>query len=125
MHYINAKNIILLGSVTGEDKYKLFKSSSILIFPSHYENSPTVLKEAMAARNHIIASDIPEIRYVLKNYSAKSFFKKGDSKDLEKLLLKLAMNEKRVKETIFEARENLIVDDEYAYKVLSANKVLH
>ncbi|MDN3492051.1 glycosyltransferase family 4 protein [Winogradskyella bathintestinalis] len=54
------------GATFGESKYTLFKQSSCLIFPSHLENSPVVLKEAIAAKLAIIASDIDANQLILK-----------------------------------------------------------
>ncbi len=43
----------------------LYETSGILVFPSHVENFPVVLLEAMAAGMAIIAADIPSCREVL------------------------------------------------------------
>lgn len=53
------------GTLMGAKKYNLFKESSCLIFPSHFENSPVVLKEAIAAKMAIIASDIEANQLIL------------------------------------------------------------
>ena len=67
---INAKglqdNILMYGAVDGEEKYKLFQENAIFLFPSHFENSPVVLKEALAARQVIVCSDIEANKNVLE-----------------------------------------------------------
>ncbi|ARN74098.1 hypothetical protein BST96_08160 [Oceanicoccus sagamiensis] len=46
------------GLLSGEAKFSLFKRSAVLVFPSHFENSPIVLKEGLAAEQLIVCSDI-------------------------------------------------------------------
>lgn len=75
-------NIILHGSKTGEEKYDFFKKSKILIFPSHFENSPVVLKEGIAAKMAIIASNIDANRNVLKDLDNHLLFEKENVEDL-------------------------------------------
>lgn len=75
-------NIILHGAKFGEDKYSHFKKAKCLIFPSHFENSPVVLKEGIAANMAIIASDIDANKNLLKNFGNYLFFEKGNIEDL-------------------------------------------
>ena len=87
--------IILYGAIFGKDKFNLFKASKYLIFPSHFENSPVVLKEAIAAKMAIIASNIQANKNILKTRDNTIFFKMGDSYDLaEKIILLLNNNKK-------------------------------
>lgn len=55
------------GIKTGPPKFDIFKRTKVLIFPSHFENSPVVLKEAIAAKMGIIASDIEANKLILKD----------------------------------------------------------
>ena len=55
------------GIKTGQAKFDIFKRSKVLLFPSHFENSPVVLKEAIAAKMGIIASDIEASKLILYN----------------------------------------------------------
>lgn len=75
-------NIILHGAKIGEEKYNLFKRAKFLIFPTHFENSPVVLKEGIAANMAIIASDIHANRNVLKRFDNHLLFEKGNIEDL-------------------------------------------
>ena len=81
---------ILYGAIFGKDKFKLFKVSKYLIFPSHFENSPVVLKEAIAAKMAIVASNIQANKKILKTRENNIFFEMGNSYDLaEKIVLLL------------------------------------
>jgi len=80
--YALEKNIILHGNVYGKQKYDFFKSSRIFIFPSHFENSPVVLKEAIASNMAIICSDIEANKRILSDKKNSKFFIPGDVKDL-------------------------------------------
>lgn len=64
--------LIFHGLKLGEDKFKIFRKSRFLIFPSHFENSPVVIKEAIAAKMGIIASDIEANMLILSE--ARNFF---------------------------------------------------
>ena len=87
--------IILYGAIFGKDKLELFKVSKYLIFPSHFENSPVVLKEAIAAKMAIIASNIQANKNIIKTRENTIFFKMGNSYDLvEKIVLLLNDKEK-------------------------------
>lgn len=60
-------SFVFHGAKFGQDKLDLFHKSKMLIFPSHFENSPLVLKEAIAAKMGIIASGIEANRLILNN----------------------------------------------------------
>lgn len=82
--------IILYGAIFGKDKLELFKVSKYLIFPSHFENSPVVLKEAIAAKMAIVASNIQANKNILKTRENNILFEMGNSYDLaEKIVLLL------------------------------------
>jgi len=63
------KNITInfLGPVYGEDKIKLFKSSSVFVLPSRFESFGIVLLEAMSAKCALIASNASGPRGIIKN----------------------------------------------------------
>lgn len=66
----------------GKEKYDLFKKCSYFIFPSQFENSPVVLKEAIASKMVIIASDLEANKVVLKPLDEYCTFKMGDPNNL-------------------------------------------
>jgi glycosyltransferase involved in cell wall biosynthesis len=87
--------IIVYGAVFGKDKLELFKVSKYFIFPSHFENSPVVLKEAIAAKMAIIASNIQANKNILKTRKNNILFEMGNCYDLvEKIVLLLNDKEK-------------------------------
>lgn len=85
----NLEDVVTLhGALEGEAKYKLFRRCPVLIFTSHFENSPVVLKEALAAGQIIISSDISANKKTLKNsYQNSIFFYK--CKDVDDLAAKI------------------------------------
>lgn len=83
------------GAKFGDSKCDLFKDSKCLIFPSHFENSPVVLKEAIASKMAILASDIKANLNVLGEHQNFISFKNGNPQDLAaKLFVMLSESEK-------------------------------
>lgn len=80
---------IFNGATYGEAKNTLFKQSRCLIFPSHFENSPVVLKEAIAAKMGILSSDIRANENVLLNHANFVSFQKANSNDLAQKIIDL------------------------------------
>ena len=76
------ENIILYGNVYGEKKYEFFKSCSIFIFPSHFENSPVVIKEAIASKMALICSNIEANEIILNDKGNTQFFITNNATDL-------------------------------------------
>lgn len=79
------------GNVFGEQKKELFSEAGCFIFPSHFENSPVVLKEAMMANLIIIASDIDANKNVLRDYPGAFYFNVTDPNNLS-IVLKDVLN---------------------------------
>ncbi len=74
------KNIKLLGRIKNDEAVELMRSSDCLIMPSLcYENSPTVIYEAMASGLPVIASRIGGVPELVDD---NLLFKPGDEKDL-------------------------------------------
>jgi glycosyltransferase involved in cell wall biosynthesis len=99
MNFIDTNQLreyfILYGAVFGNDKIELFKKSKYLIFPSRLENSPVVLREAIAAKMAIVASNIQANKNILKTRGNAILFEMGNSYDLaEKIILLLNDKEK-------------------------------
>ncbi len=91
------------GPQMGESKFKHFKECSVFVFPSYFENSPIVLKEAIAAKMAIISSDIIENKNLLEDFNNKVHFKQKDPNDLAEKLLLLHQDEQRVQEMMLES----------------------
>ncbi len=84
------ENILLHGVIFGNKKFELFKKCGIFIFPSHFENSPIVIKEAIASSMAILCSDIDANKLILDPFENKVLHRVGDSADLaDKLSLLL------------------------------------
>lgn len=56
------KNIEFLGFLDGAEKYKVVKSSKLLLFPSQYESFGIVVLEALAAGVPVIAYDLDVLK---------------------------------------------------------------
>lgn len=84
-----AEMLKLHGARFGDDKFDLFKRASCFLFPSHFENSPVVLKEAMAARMAIIASDISANTNILHNLGNNLLFEKDNPEKLADRIIEI------------------------------------
>lgn len=83
------EKIIYAGFATGEEKIRLLSQAKVFVLPSRHEAHPVSILEALACGKAVIASDIPELRYVSDNGIGLTF-QNGSSKDLtEKLCLLL------------------------------------
>jgi glycosyltransferase involved in cell wall biosynthesis len=113
-------NFIFHGPQLGEAKFHYFKKCSVFVFPSYFENSPIVLKEAIAAKMAIIASDIIENKNMLDTFENKEYFKQRDAEDLasklillhqnKKLVLDMMKNSERIKEYDIPFAEQIILE---------------
>jgi len=62
------KNVTLLnGPIPYEKMVWFYNAADIIIFPSFYECSPVVIKEAMACNRPIVASNVGDIKRVIGN----------------------------------------------------------
>lgn len=86
------------GAVFGEKKYQLFRQSSCLLFPSHFENSPVVLKEAIAAKMAMISSNIQANVNVLDGKDNHLLFKKGCVENLTESIEMLLNNKEQTEQ---------------------------
>ncbi|MAN58486.1 MAG: hypothetical protein CMC08_01470 [Flavobacteriaceae bacterium] len=93
------------GAVMGEEKAQFFKENKIFLFPSYFENSPIVLKEAVAAKMAILASDIKENKNILDPIGNTEYFRRKDSDDLADKLSGLLLDQSRVRQ-MMHASEN-------------------
>ncbi len=108
------QNIIWYGNVYGNKKYEFFKSCSIFIFPSHFENSPVVIKEAIAAKMALICSDIEANKIILSGKSNTRFFITNDATDFANKIEELAVNPYSVNDLMQHSEKCKIYDKRYA-----------
>jgi glycosyltransferase involved in cell wall biosynthesis len=86
------------GSVYDENKNNIFKKTKCLIFPSQFENSPVVLKEAIAAKMAIIASDINANKLILNKHNNNVLFECKNSIDLANKIKQLIYDQEKLQE---------------------------
>ncbi|UFH59213.1 glycosyltransferase family 4 protein [Sulfurovum mangrovi] len=101
-----------------EEKYKLFKQCRFFLFPSQFENSPVVLKEAIAAKMAILSSDIDANRNVMKVVDHAMFYPAGDEKSLAESIKSLLANDALAEEMMKSAEKVKIYDKSIAREKL-------
>jgi glycosyltransferase involved in cell wall biosynthesis len=111
-------NLILHGVVQGEGKFHLFSHCAGLIFPSHFENSPVVLKEAISAGLPVISSDISANKAILERAGNAVFFEVGVSDKLGKTLSDLASDKAQQEKLSLNAKNAFKYDESYAKEVI-------
>lgn len=99
------KNVKFLGFLNGKEKYRVLKSSKLLIFPSTYESFGLVACEAMACGLPVVAYDLPLYREIYPRGMVKSPM--GDVKGLAQNILRLLKNEKERAWLSQEAKETV------------------
>ncbi len=67
-----------------------------MIFPSHFENSPVVLKEAIAAKMSILSSDIHANENILQRRNNYLSFQVSNNNDLALKMSYLISNPEKV-----------------------------
>lgn len=88
-------NIIFTGFIYGDELSELFSNAYIYCLPSDLEGMPLSLLEAMSYKNCCLTSDIAECTEVLEDKGIS--FKKGNIKDLTKILKELCNDPEKVK----------------------------
>ncbi len=83
-------HIRLIDHVPQVEVQRHYQEADVFVFPSFYEGSPRVVKEALAWGLPVIASDIPGIRLIDPVGRAISFFSPGDANSLMHHLMRLA-----------------------------------
>ncbi|MDD4062433.1 MAG: glycosyltransferase [Candidatus Pacebacteria bacterium] len=112
------------------DIERIFKTSDIIVLSSNWEGFGLVAVEGMATNKPVIASDVPGLRDVVDE--AGLLFKKGDDKELAKIIQKLLSNNleyERVSKLCFERSKmfdikKVVKEYENLYKELLTNKKL-
>ena len=78
-----------LGNVDGEEKLSLLRSGTILVLPSHFENMPNIVLEAMAAEMAIVATAVGAVPEMLGHGEGGFLVRPGDREALRKGLERL------------------------------------
>jgi len=90
------KHITFHGNISNPVRIKsILSTSDWLVIPSRSDSIPLVFSEAMKARTPIIASDLPDLQYLVKKYMVGLNFKKEDPKHLALILSKAMKDEKK------------------------------
>jgi len=118
----HALNVIihLHGLKFGSEKYDLFKRAKILVFPSHFENSPVVIKEAIAAKMAIIASNIEPNKNILNAIKNNSMHMAQNPEDLANKIEILLNSESLVNQFCVESEKVKEYDKTYANEKLTS-----
>ena len=107
------------GAVFGKEKYNLFKKTFCLIFPSQFENSPVVIKEAIAAKMAILASNIQANKNILENHNNHLYFESKNSIGLAEVIEKILTNHQLVLEMCENSEKVIEYDIEFAKQKLT------
>jgi len=92
---LNNNNIILKGSIKEKEELKyIYINADCFILPSHHEGFPRVLYEAMIFHLPIITSDLPGIRYEMKDNINCLKYPIGDISILTDLMKKIVLQKK-------------------------------
>jgi teichuronic acid biosynthesis glycosyltransferase TuaC len=98
------KEVILLSGPQPADKMMwLYNAADIILFPSLYECSPVVIKEAMACNKPIVASNVGDIKKVIGTTAGCFVIDALDAQEyLIKIVEALNLQETQGRTTIFE-----------------------
>jgi glycosyltransferase involved in cell wall biosynthesis len=112
--------VSVIGLATGAQKTALFRDHGVFLFPSHFENSPVVLKEATQAGMAIISSDIPANLNVLTRSHNQLSYPSGNCEALAACMLRMMDAPELFTELRDRARKAPAFDEQYAMEVLRA-----
>lgn len=86
-----SESIIFHGNVHDPSKIKnILSISDWLIIPSRSDSIPLVFSESMKTGTPIIASNLPDLKYLVKKYHIGYFFKTENANSLSKILTQLS-----------------------------------
>ena len=87
----NINNIIFVGEIENDKIPDLLAYSDVFILGSHYEGSPTVIKEAMACNTAVVSLDVGDVREILKNTNG-CLIAKNDIYDFSEKIIKVLLS---------------------------------
>lgn len=79
---IHESRITRRGRIERPKMAEFFHHIDAFVFPSQFENSPTIVAESLASGCPVIGSDIPPIRELIKEGTDGLLFEPGSAKDL-------------------------------------------
>lgn len=88
-------NIKLWGNLGASKIVEVLKNSDWLVIPSRSDSIPLVFSEGMKLSVPVIASDLPDLKYLVQKYQVGLLFKKEDKEDLTKTLKKASIKTPR------------------------------
>lgn len=105
-----SNKITFYGNVSDFQKISgILANSDWLIIPSRSDSIPLVFSEAMKCQTPVVASSLPDLAYLIKNYNVGYLFKPGNFRQLADIIVKLPREkEKRKmfsKNTIFASKD--------------------
>ena len=103
----NNPNIIFTGFVSGNTLNELYSNAYICVLPSDLEGMSLCLLEALAYKNALLCSDIPENTCVAEDKAV--YFQKSNTEDLAKKLEMLCQDSQLV-ETLREGTDEFILN---------------
>ncbi|MBB5254989.1 glycosyltransferase [Sulfurisphaera ohwakuensis] len=83
------KNIIYLGFISDDEKYKIVSKARALIYPTHEDVFPLVILESLAVGTPVVSYDLPGPMSVYGSLDAVKFVKEFDVKAMAKEVLKI------------------------------------
>jgi len=88
------KYVKIRNPIYGKELLKIIKQHSIFVLPSFYEGQPITLLEAMEAKTPIVASNVGDIPFLLKNNNSGLLIKPNDWKGISNAIIKLLTSKK-------------------------------
>jgi len=108
-------SVEFVGTVGKEELIDHYNKSDVFLFPSYYEGSPRVVKEAMACGLPVVSYDIEGIKLIDQDKEIIQMVKLSDVKELSVKVLELIHNREKLKSLSMEGevyiRKNFSVDE--------------
>lgn len=111
--------VLLHGMVVGEEKQQYFDRSKGFIFPSRFENSPVVLKEATSAGLPVLCSNIDANKNILDRVGNAIYFDSSSPIELSKIFHRVEQDDFQLSKLAENARKSYKYDGNYAESILT------
>lgn len=105
-----AKNsrIDYLGSFSHDEMPKVYEKADVLVLPSLTEGMPAAILEALSSGLPVIASNVGQIPYVVRNGIEGILFHPGDMGGFQRAIIELAQDTRKLNEMKQKTRERAI-----------------